>query len=75
MAILKMILIGLDIIIMVGFILLVMFQTSRSEGIFTGGGGSSYARSKPGFEDQLSRYTLYFAIAFFVLTAVLTYLP
>ena len=58
------------------FIGLVAIQTSRSEGVFSPGGGDSmYARAKPGFEDQISRLTLILAIAFFVLTAVVTYMP
>jgi protein translocase SecG subunit len=76
MHIVKAILTGIDIIIMTGFIFLVMIQTTRSEGIFSGGGGgSTHIKSKPGFEDGISRITLYLAIAFFVLTAVVTYMP
>jgi protein translocase SecG subunit len=53
-----------------------MIQTTRSEGIFSGGGGGGgYVKSKPGFEDGISRITLYLAISFFVITAVVTYMP
>lgn len=76
MHIIKGILTGLDIVIMLIFIFLVMIQTTRSEGIFSGGGGGGgYVKSKPGFEDGISRITLYLAIAFFVITAVVTYMP
>ncbi|CUU37986.1 MAG: preprotein translocase subunit SecG [Armatimonadetes bacterium] len=76
MEILKQVLTWIDIAIMIVFIFLVAIQTSRSEGVFSPGGGDSmYARAKPGFEDQISRLTLILAIAFFVLTAVVTYMP
>lgn len=76
MQILKAILTGFDILVMLVFIFLVMLQTTRSEGIFSGGGGGgSYVKSKPGFEDGISRITLYLAIAFFVITAIVTYMP
>lgn len=76
MHIVKEILMGLDIAVMVVFIFAVMMQPTRSEGIFSGGGGGSgYVKSKPGFDDNVSRLTLYLAITFFVLTAVVTYMP
>lgn len=70
------ILIGLDVLVMITFIGLVTAQTAKSEGIFMGGGATGgYAKAKPGFEDFVSRWTLYLAIAFFVLTTVVTYWP
>ncbi|MCW5934680.1 MAG: preprotein translocase subunit SecG [Fimbriimonadia bacterium] len=76
MATLKLILTIVDVLVMVSFILLVAAQATRSEGIFSGGGASSgYVKSKPGFDDNVSKITLYLAIAFFTLTAVITYMP
>lgn len=76
MEVLKTVLTWIDIAIMVAFIFLVAIQTSRSEGVFSPGGGDSmYARAKPGFEDKISRLTLIFAVSIFVLTAVVTYMP
>lgn len=76
MEILKQVLTWVDILIMMAFIFLVAIQTSRSEGVFSPGGGDSmYARSKPGFDDQISRITLILAVSMFVLTAIITYMP
>ncbi|MDW8106611.1 MAG: preprotein translocase subunit SecG [Armatimonadota bacterium] len=76
MEILKTVLIWVDMIIMVLFIGLVAIQTSRSEGIFTPSSADSlFTRAKPGFEDNLSRLTLILAVSFFVLTAIVTYMP
>ncbi len=76
MEILKTVLTWIDIAIMVIFIILVAIQTSRSEGIFSPGSADSmFAKAKPGFEDTLSRLTLIFAVAIFVLTAFVTYMP
>jgi protein translocase SecG subunit len=76
MEILKAVLTWIDIIIMVLFIGLVAFQTSRSEGIFSPGAADSmFGKAKPGFDDNLSRWTLILAVSMFVLTAVVTYMP
>ncbi|MEN3001327.1 MAG: preprotein translocase subunit SecG [Armatimonadota bacterium] len=76
MEIVKQVLTWIDIIVMVAFIGLVAIQTSRAEGIFSPGATEgTYIKAKPGFEDNLSRLTLILAITFFVLTAVVYYLP
>ncbi len=76
MDIIKEVLTWIDILIMVLFIGLVAIQTSRAEGIFSPGSAEgTYIKAKPGFEDALSRLTLILAVAFFVLTAIVTYMP
>jgi len=76
MEIVKQILTWVDIIVMILFIGLVAIQTSRAEGIFSPGSAEgTYIKAKPGFEDNLSKLTLILAVTFFVLTAVVTYMP
>jgi protein translocase SecG subunit len=76
MEILKQVLTWIDIAVMVVFIGLVAIQTSRAEGIFSPGAAEgTYIKSKPGFEDALSRLTLILAVTFFLLTAIVTYMP
>jgi len=76
MEIVKQVLTWVDIVIMVVFIGLVAIQTSRAEGIFSPGAAEgTYIKAKPGFEDNLSKLTLILAVAFFVLTAIVTYMP
>jgi protein translocase SecG subunit len=76
MEILKQVLTWIDIAVMAVFIGLVAIQTSRAEGIFSPGAAEgTYIKAKPGFEDFLSRLTLILAIAFFVLTAIVSYMP
>ncbi|MCS7066016.1 MAG: preprotein translocase subunit SecG [Fimbriimonadales bacterium] len=76
MEILKQVLTWVDIVVMVAFIGLVAIQTSRAEGIFSPGATEgTYIKAKPGFEDNLSKLTLILAVTFFVLTAIVTYMP
>jgi protein translocase SecG subunit len=76
MEIVKQVLTWIDIFVMILFIGLVAIQTSRAEGIFSPSSAEgTYIKAKPGFEDNLSKLTLILAITFFVLTAVVTYMP
>ncbi len=76
MEIIREVLTWVDIAVMVAFIGLVAMQTSRAEGIFSPGSAEgTYIKAKPGFEDALSRLTLILAVTFFVLTAIVTYMP
>ncbi len=76
MAVLTTVLTWVVIIVAVVFIFLVTIQTTRSEGIFSPGAAEGmYAKAKPGFDDNLSRLTLILAVVFFVLSAVIAYLP
>jgi len=76
MEIVKQVLTWVDIFVMLVFIGLVAIQTSRAEGIFSPGSAEgTYIKAKPGFEDNLSKLTLILAVTFFVLTAIVTYMP
>jgi protein translocase SecG subunit len=48
----------------------VVSQTTKHEGLggTIGGRASSSFRGRPGIEDQLSRFTMYLAVAFMVLS-------
>ncbi|MEI6513581.1 MAG: preprotein translocase subunit SecG [bacterium] len=66
------ILLSLDLIIAVLFVIVVMIQSSKSEGFTMGASAASATpRAKPGFEDQMSRVTLYMGATFMTLTALL----
>ena len=56
-------------------IILVMSQTTKSEGLTgtIGGKMSSSFRGKPGADEKLSLFTKYSAISFMVLTALVSY--
>ncbi|MFQ3611219.1 MAG: preprotein translocase subunit SecG [Fimbriimonadales bacterium] len=76
MAVLTNVLTWVVILVAVVFIFLVTIQTTRSEGIFSPGSAEGmYGKAKPGFDDNLSRLTLILAVVFFVLSAVIAYLP
>jgi protein translocase SecG subunit len=57
-------------------IILVMSQTTKSEGLSgtIGGKMTSSFRGKPGADEKLSLFTKYAAISFMVLTALVYYL-
>lgn len=57
-------------------IILVMSQTTKSEGLSgtIGGKMTSSFRGKPGADEKLSLFTKYSAISFMVLTALVYYL-
>ena len=59
----------------VGLIVLVMSQTTKSEGLSgtIGGKTSSSFRGKPGIDDKLSDLTKWCAIAFMVASALVYY--
>lgn len=75
MTILVRLLTVLDMIVAIWFIFIVTIQTSKSEGL-TGGGATtpSSARAKPGFEDHMSKLTLYSGVLFMALTAIIALL-
>ncbi len=76
MAVLANILTWVVIAVAAVFIFLVTIQTTRSEGIFSPGAAEGmYGKAKPGFDDTLSRLTLILAVVFFVLSAIIAYLP
>ncbi len=57
----------LQVIISIVLIIIVMMQTSKSEGLggTIGGQISSTFKGKPGFDDRLSYYTRLIAVVFF----------
>jgi len=59
----------------VALIVLVMSQTTKSEGLSgtIGGKMSSSFRGRPGIDEKLSLFTKYAAISFMVLTALVYY--
>ena len=62
---------GLHFLVSVSLIALVISQTTKHEGLGGTIGGSSSSstfRGRPGFEEQLSRYTAYAATAFMFLS-------
>lgn len=60
----------------VGLIVLVMSQTTKSEGLSgtIGGKASSSFRGKPGIDDKLAKLTKWCAIAFMVASALVYYI-
>lgn len=56
---------------------IVMSQTTKSEGLggTIGGKAATSFKGKAGFEDQLQRYTMYAAVAFFVVSMLVAYVP
>ncbi len=67
MSIVKDILLFLEAIIGIAFIVIVMSQTTKNEGLTgtIGGQTSANFKGKPGFEEQLQLYTRYLGITWF----------
>lgn len=65
MEIFRNILLILEAVISVAFILIVMSQTTKNEGLTgtIGGQTSANFKGKPGFEEHLQNYTRYLGIA------------
>ncbi len=66
------ILLAIQIITAIILIVIVMSQTTKSEGLGASIGGkpTSSFRGKAGFEEKLEMYTMYAAVAFFVASAL-----
>lgn len=58
-------------------IAVVMSQTTKHEGMggTIGGKAVSSFRGKGGFEEQLQKYTMYAAVAFFISSLFVAYIP
>lgn len=71
----KTMLIVIQMLSAVGLIVLVMSQTTKSEGLTgtIGGKASSSFRGKPGIDDKLAGLTKWCAIAFMVASALVYY--
>jgi len=74
-AAIRIILIVFQFLSAVALIVLVMSQTTKSEGLSgtIGGKMSSSFRGRPGIDEKLSLFTKYAAISFMVLTALVYY--
>ena len=72
MAILRDILMVVTSILSIMLIVIVMSQTTKSEGLSGGAGGqvTSNFKGKPGMDEQLRTYTIYISIAWFVLSVI-----
>ncbi len=64
----QIILLVLQALVSVAFVLIVMSQTTKNEGLTgtIGGNVSANFKGKPGFEERLQNYTRYLGIAWFV---------
>ena len=69
MPIVRDILLFIEALISVAFIVIVMSQTTKNEGLTgtIGGQTSANFKGKPGFEEQLQMYTRYLGIAWFAI--------
>lgn len=69
---LRSILLVVQFIISLVFVLIVMSQTTKNEGLSgtIGGNVSANFKGKPGFEERLQSYTRYLGIAWFVVSIV-----
>jgi preprotein translocase subunit SecG len=56
---------------------IIMSTTTKHEGMGAtiGGKASSSFKGRGGFEDQLQKYTLYAAVAFFTISLLVAYFP
>ncbi len=72
MSALKIVLLVLQFAISLAFILIVMSQTTKNEGLTgtIGGNVSANFKGKPGFEERLQGYTRYLGVAWFVISAI-----
>lgn len=75
MAVIKGLLVVIQVIITIGLIALIMSQTTKSEGLTgtIGGKSESVFRGKPGAEEKLQELTKWTAIAFIVSSAIVGY--
>jgi protein translocase SecG subunit len=64
----QIILLILQALVSIAFVLIVMSQTTKNEGLTgtIGGNVSANFKGKPGFEERLQNYTRYLGIAWFV---------
>ena len=70
MQVIQIILLVLQALVSLAFILIVMSQTTKNEGLTgtIGGNISANFKGKPGFEEQLQSYTRYLGIAWFAIS-------
>ena len=68
----QIILLALQALISLAFILIVMSQTTKNEGLTgtIGGNISANFKGKPGFEERLQSYTRYLGVAWFAISII-----
>ncbi len=68
--VIQIILLVLQALVSIAFILIVMSQTTKNEGLTgtIGGNISANFKGKPGFEENLQSYTRYLGIAWFAIS-------
>ena len=68
---------GIQLLTALILIAVVMSQTTKHEGMggTIGGKAVSTFRGKAGFEEQLQKYTMYAAVAFFIASLLVAYMP
>ena len=72
MAIVKDLLGVVQVLLSLALIVIVMAQTTKSEGLTGSIGGqvTSSFKGKPGMDEQIRKYTIYVSIAWFVVSVV-----
>lgn len=67
----------LQVLAAIVLVVIVMSQTTKHEGLggAIGGKAQSSFRGRAGLEQQLQRLTMYAAIAFFVISLMVAYVP
>ncbi len=70
MHVIQVILLVLQALISIAFVLIVMSQTTKNEGLTgtIGGNISANFKGKPGFEERLQSYTRYLGVAWFAIS-------
>ena len=73
---LRVILIAIQVVAAIGMIIVILMQTTKSEGLSgtIGGKATTTFRGKPGTEEKLSQYTKWTAITFMVASALVFYI-
>lgn len=72
MNVIQAILLVIQFIISLAFVLIVMSQTTKNEGLTgtIGGNVSANFKGKPGFDERLQSYTRYLGVAWFVISII-----
>ena len=71
----KMLLVGIQVVAAIGMVIVILMQTTKSEGLTgtIGGKASTTFRGKPGSDEKLGNYTRWTAITFMVASVLVAY--
>jgi len=71
----RIILTGIQVLAAIGMVIVILMQTTKSEGLSgtIGGKASSTFKGKPGSDERLGNYTRWTAITFMVTSALVAY--